>query len=75
MLRSLDEIRRYIMDAEDGEIGRCHDFLFDDRQWMIRYMVAARPQSPGRPGLARRCELGGPQRLRQPDAGQDKGEP
>jgi hypothetical protein len=24
----------------DGDIGRCHDFLFDDRDWVVRYMVA-----------------------------------
>ena len=40
MLRNLSELRRYVIEARDGEIGRCHDFLFDDRHWTIRYMVA-----------------------------------
>ena len=40
MLRNLSELRRYVIEARDGEIGRCHDFLFDDRYWAIRYMVA-----------------------------------
>jgi len=40
MLRDLDEIRGYVLLAEDGEIGRCEDFLFDDHYWTIRHMVA-----------------------------------
>jgi hypothetical protein len=40
MLRSLNELRGYVLAARDGEIGRCHDFLFDDLYWTVRYMVA-----------------------------------
>ena len=40
MLRSLNELRNFVLKAEDGEIGRCKDFLFDDAFWTIRYMVA-----------------------------------
>jgi hypothetical protein len=40
MLRSAKEIINYVLSAEDGEIGRCKDFLFDDEFWTIRYMVA-----------------------------------
>ena len=40
MLRDLKEIKDYILLAKDGEIGRCKDFLFDDRYWTVRYMVA-----------------------------------
>ena len=29
MLRSVKEIYNYVLEAEDGEIGRCKDFLFD----------------------------------------------
>lgn len=29
----------YQLQATNGEIGCCQDFLFDDRQWTIRYMV------------------------------------
>jgi hypothetical protein len=40
MLRSLNEMIGYSLKATDGEIGRCEDFLFEDRPWVIRYMVA-----------------------------------
>ncbi len=40
ILRDLDEITGYVLLAEDGEIGRCKDFLFDDHYWTIRHMVA-----------------------------------
>jgi len=40
MLRSVVRILDRTIQATDGEIGRCHDFLFDDSTWKIRYMVA-----------------------------------
>lgn len=40
MLRSLTEIKRFQLQGIDEEIGRCKDFLFDDKFWVIRYMVA-----------------------------------
>jgi sporulation protein YlmC with PRC-barrel domain len=40
MIRSLKAIEGYTLEAEDGDIGRCSDFLFDDEQWTVRYMVA-----------------------------------
>lgn len=40
MLRSLAEPEGYRLEALDGDIGRCHDFLFDDELWTLRYMVA-----------------------------------
>lgn len=40
MLRSTKDITGYTLLASDGEIGRCQDFLFDDRSHAIRYMVA-----------------------------------
>jgi hypothetical protein len=40
MLRLIGEITGYVLAAENGDIGRCKDFLFDDTQWAIRYMVA-----------------------------------
>ncbi len=40
MLRSTKELKGYVLQATDGEIGRCADFLFDDEQWTVRYMVA-----------------------------------
>jgi len=40
MLRSVKEILGYELAVQDGSIGRCDDFLFDDRDWVVRYMVA-----------------------------------
>jgi len=40
MLHSLKEVKGYQLQASDGDIGRCKDFLFDDRYWTVRYMVA-----------------------------------
>ena len=40
MLRSVKEIKGYMLRAKDGDIGRCKDFLFDDQIWVDRYMVA-----------------------------------
>jgi hypothetical protein len=39
-LRSTDEITGYHLRARDGEIGHVEDFLFDDRDWSIRFLVA-----------------------------------
>lgn len=39
MLRSLTEPEGYRLTAMDGDIGHCHDFLFDDVLWTVRYMV------------------------------------
>ena len=40
MLRSIKDVEGYVLQATDGDIGRCKDFLFDERQWVVRYMVA-----------------------------------
>lgn len=40
MLRSSKEIIGYPITAQNGDIGRCKDFLFDDVAWTVRYMVA-----------------------------------
>jgi hypothetical protein len=39
MSRNLTELAGYAVDATDGEIGKVHDFLFDDERWTIRYLV------------------------------------
>ena len=62
MLRSVKEIMNYVLSAEDGEIGRCKDFLFDDEFWTIRYMVA----DTGK-WLSDRKVLISPISLREPD--------
>lgn len=62
MLRSLAEPEGYRLEALDGDIGRCHDFLFDDQQWTLRYMVADTGSwLPGRKVLV------SPIQLEQPD--------
>lgn len=49
MIRSINVLLKANLRATDGGIGRCEDFLFDDRFWTIRYMVAnTRKWLPGR---------------------------
>ena len=61
MLRNVKEIINYKLDASDGHIGYCKDFLFDDEFWTIRYMVAdTRQWLPGRKVLISPISLGRP---------------
>lgn len=63
MLRSVNEIKDFNLSAEDGEIGSCKDFLFDDRAWVIRYMVADTGKwLPGRKILISPTSLSTPDR-------------
>lgn len=39
MLRSLNTILGSAVLARDGPIGKAHDFFFEDRSWLIRYLV------------------------------------
>jgi hypothetical protein len=39
MLRSAKSLRDYHVRATDGNIGRIKDFLFDSREWVVRYAV------------------------------------
>jgi sporulation protein YlmC with PRC-barrel domain len=39
MFRSIKELTGYAIHAADGNIGRVHDFYFDDQTWAIRYLV------------------------------------
>jgi uncharacterized protein YrrD len=39
MLRSLKALKGYKIRATDGEIGKVHDFFFDDEFWIVRYVV------------------------------------
>lgn len=49
MLQNITPIYNKVLQAIDGEIGRCREFLFDDRFWTVRYMVAdTRKWLPGR---------------------------
>jgi hypothetical protein len=39
MLHSLNEIKGFKINAIDGIVGKCRDFLFDDQNWILRYVV------------------------------------
>jgi len=39
VFRSMKELVGYAIDAVDGEIGKVHDFYFDDQAWSVRYLV------------------------------------
>ncbi|MFW6303014.1 MAG: PRC-barrel domain-containing protein [Candidatus Sumerlaeota bacterium] len=39
MLKSLNEIMKFSVEATDGEMGSVYDFLFSDKNWAIRYLV------------------------------------
>src|ERR1700757_4180649 len=40
MLRSAKQLYGYTLGALDGEIGHVKEFYFDDKDWVIRYLVA-----------------------------------
>ena len=39
MLRNIKALRGYSIRARDGDIGKVHEFYFDDGSWTIRYLV------------------------------------
>lgn len=39
MLRSVRDLEAYAVGATDGETGHVKDFYFDDRAWVVRYLV------------------------------------
>ena len=39
MLRSLNELEHYKVNATDGDIGSVVNFLLDDQRWVVRYLV------------------------------------
>ena len=39
MLRSTKDLENYAIGATDGKIGHVKDFYFDDKTWVIRYLV------------------------------------
>ena len=39
MLRSMKDLEDYAIRATDGTIGHVKDFYFDDKAWVIRYLV------------------------------------
>jgi hypothetical protein len=40
MLHNTKQLRGYALAASDGDIGHVRDFYFDDKTWVIRYLVA-----------------------------------
>jgi hypothetical protein len=39
MLRCMDDLKDYTIEATNGRIGHAEDFYFDDETWAIRYLV------------------------------------
>ena len=39
MLRSVNDLKNFVIGATDGEIGHVKDFFFDDERWVVRYLV------------------------------------
>jgi uncharacterized protein YrrD len=39
MLRNATALEKCTIGATDGHIGKVHDLYFDDRQWVVRYLV------------------------------------
>ena len=40
MLRKMKDLKGFSMGAKDGDIGAVSDFIFDDKNWTVRYLVA-----------------------------------
>ena len=60
MLRHVVQLRGYKLGAEDGEIGHVNEFYFDDKDWVVRYLVAETGSwIAGRQVLISPCALGG----------------
>ncbi len=58
-LKSIKEMQGYELGAQDGHIGRCSDFLFDDKSWAVRYIVGdTRKWLPGRKVLISPISIG-----------------
>ena len=39
MLKNISDLKNYAISASDGEIGHLKDFYFDDKSWVVRYLV------------------------------------
>ena len=39
MLRNVNSLVGYAIRATDGDLGKVHEFYFDDQTWTIRYLV------------------------------------
>jgi sporulation protein YlmC with PRC-barrel domain len=39
MLRTMKDLQGYAIRATDGDLGHVEDVYFDDRQWVVRYLI------------------------------------
>jgi len=39
MLLTIRDLKHYTIHAVDGDLGRVHEFYFDDQQWRVRHIV------------------------------------
>jgi len=39
MIRSLDTLQGYRLQAIDGQVGKIADLYFDDHEWIVRYVI------------------------------------
>lgn len=39
MLRNMNHLKEFVIQATDGEMGRAKHFMFDDEDWTVRYAV------------------------------------
>ncbi len=62
MLRSVKSLEKFAINATDGMIGRVKDFYFDDRAWVVRYIVV-----DAGAWLGTRSVLVSPYSITQPD--------
>ncbi|MBD3288559.1 PRC-barrel domain containing protein [candidate division KSB1 bacterium] len=61
MLRSVKKLQGYKIKTTDGEIGKAHEFYFDDKFWTVRYLVVDTGNwLPGRQVLISPFSLGKP---------------
>jgi len=48
MLRRMKDLKGFAIQAKDGDIGQAGDFVFDDKNWTVRYIVIdTNPWLPG----------------------------
>ncbi|MGH7927671.1 MAG: PRC-barrel domain-containing protein, partial [Candidatus Binatia bacterium] len=40
MLKSVDDLNGYTVEATDGDVGSVVEFYFDDDNWTVRYLIA-----------------------------------
>jgi len=51
MLHTMSDLKRFTVRAADGIVGSVHDICFDDRGWIVRYVVVDAGERPSRRAL------------------------